>query len=88
MECVGRRRKKNIRTLRQGNQQKRPPLLGMSKSSRVRNLTLSCVVTDDRKCNAEIQMCISITKDGFQKLSKVSKSWKMSLETKKSVLNC
>ena len=46
------------------------------------------MLTEDGKCDTEIQRRIGIAKDAFQKLSKVLTNRKMTIKTKKRVLDC
>ena len=49
---------------------------------------LGSMLTEDGKCDTEIQRRIGIAKDAFQKLSKVLTNRKMTIKTKKRVLDC
>lgn len=49
---------------------------------------LKMFLTEDGKCNTQIQRCIGITKDVFQKLSQILRNRKISLETKRRVVSC
>eukprot|EP00795_Rhopilema_esculentum_P010625 gene10625-biopygen13131 len=46
------------------------------------------VITDDAKCDSEIKRRIGMAKDAFQKLGKILKDRKMSMDTKFRVLDC
>lgn len=48
---------------------------------------LGSVLTEDRKCNTEIQQHVGIEKDAFEKLSIVLRNRKILLDTKNSVKN-
>lgn len=48
--------------------------------------TCNIIITDDVKCGTEIQRYSRLANDDFQKL-KVLSHWKISLETKKRMLN-
>ena len=45
-------------------------------------------VSADGKCDTEIQRRIGLAKDTFQQLSKVLTNRKMTIKTRKSVLDC
>ena len=49
---------------------------------------LGSMLTKDGKCDTEIQRRIGIAKDAFQKLSKVLTNRKMTIKTRKRVLDC
>ena len=49
---------------------------------------LGSMLTEDGKCDTEIQRRIGIAKDAFQKLSRVLTNRKMTIKTKKRVLDC
>ena len=49
---------------------------------------LGTMLTEDGKCGTEIQRCIGIAKDAFQKLRKVLTNRKMSIKTGKRMLDC
>eukprot|EP00795_Rhopilema_esculentum_P009669 gene9669-biopygen2063 len=49
---------------------------------------LGSVITDDGKCDSEIKRRKGMAKDAFQKLGKILKDRKMSMDTKFGVLDC
>ena len=63
--------------------------IGDIKIKQVKMLSfLGNMLTEDGKCDTEIQRRIGIAKDAFQKLSKVLTNRKMTIKTRKRVLDC